>query len=105
MSGLVALLKEDATFTMPPFAFWLQGAADIERWWNGPGTVCRGSQILVTRANGGPAVAVYHPVGEARWEPFAIHLLEVDEGRIAAIHHFLDTALFARFGLPDAITA
>jgi RNA polymerase sigma-70 factor (ECF subfamily) len=105
VTALVGLLQRDATFTMPPYAFWLRGAEQIERWWNGPGTVCVGSRLITTRANGGPAVAVYHPVGAARWEPFAIHLLEVRDGRIAAIHHFLDTALFAAFDLPDAVTA
>src|SRR4051795_8544202 len=105
VEALVRLLQKDAAFTMPPYAFWLRGAEEIERWWNGPGTVCRGSRLIIPRANGGPAVAVYYPVSEQRWEPFAIHLLEVREGRIAAIHHFLDTALFAAFDLPDAITA
>jgi RNA polymerase sigma-70 factor (ECF subfamily) len=105
VTALVGLLQRDATFTMPPYAFWLQGAEQIERWWNGPGAVCRGSRVLTTRANGGPALAVYHPVSAARWEPFAIHLLAVRDGRIAAIHHFLDVSLFAAFGLPDVITA
>ncbi|WP_210508221.1 sigma-70 family RNA polymerase sigma factor [Naasia sp. SYSU D00057] len=105
VQALVGLLQQDAAFTMPPFAFWLRGADQIEQWWNGPGTVCRGSKVLPTRANGGPAVAVYHPVSADRWEPFAIHLLEVRDGRIAAIHHFLDTTLFGAFGLPDALSA
>lgn len=104
VTALVGLLQRDATFTMPPYAFWLKGADDIERWWNGPGDVCRGSRVLTVRANGGPAVAVYHRVGEARWEPFALHLIEVEGGRIAAIHHFLDSQLFAAFGLPEALT-
>ena len=73
--------------------------------WHGPGAVCRGSRTLVIGANGGPALAVYHPVAPTRWEPFALHLFEVADGRIAAIHHFLDTGLFARFGLPDALLA
>jgi RNA polymerase sigma-70 factor, ECF subfamily len=103
---LVSLLAEDAAFSMPPYEFWLRGAPDIERFWLGPGLVCKGSRVLVTRANGGPAVAAYHPAGPGRWEPWAIHLLQVRDGRIAGIHHFLDldATLFARFGLPEAIT-
>ncbi|MEP6851634.1 MAG: sigma factor-like helix-turn-helix DNA-binding protein [bacterium] len=61
VNALVGLLQHDGTFTMPPYAFWLRGVDDIRRWWNGPGTVCRGSRIRLTQANGGPAVAVYHP--------------------------------------------
>jgi RNA polymerase sigma-70 factor (ECF subfamily) len=105
VTALVALLHEDATFTMPPYLFWMRGHADIARWWNGPGSVCRDSRMLLTRANGGLAVAVYHPVAADRWEPFAIHVLEVREARIGGICHFLDTSLFAAFGLPPEITA
>jgi RNA polymerase sigma-70 factor, ECF subfamily len=105
VSALVGLLQRDATFTMPPFAFWLRGVDDIQRWWDGPGRVCAGSRILLTRANGGPAVAVYHPVGDTRWEPFAIHVLEVRDGRIAGICHFLDVSLFGEFDLPELLTS
>lgn len=105
VEALVGLLQYDATFTMPPYAFWLRGTDDIRRWWDGPGTVCRDSRILHTRANGGPAVAVYHAVADDRWEPFALHLLETWDGRIAGICQFLDISLFTAFGLPDTITA
>jgi RNA polymerase sigma-70 factor (ECF subfamily) len=101
---LVSLLAEDAAFSMPPYGFWLRGAPDIERFWLGPGLVCKGSKVRVTRANGGPAMAAYHPAGAGRWEPWAIHLLQVRDGRIAGIHHFLDTSLFAVFDLPKVIT-
>jgi RNA polymerase sigma-70 factor (ECF subfamily) len=104
VTTLVSLLREDAVFSMPPFTFWLRGVEDIERWWTGPGDVCRGSKMVLTRANGGPAVAAYHPVGPGRWEPFGLHLLEVRDGRIASICHFLDTSDFADFGLPPEIT-
>ncbi|MBO0869289.1 MAG: sigma-70 family RNA polymerase sigma factor [Micromonosporaceae bacterium] len=105
VAALVALLHEDATFTMPPYLFWMRGRADIQQWWSGPGTVCRNSRLLLTRANGGPAVAVYHPAGDKRWEPFAIHVLDVREGRIGGICHFLETGLFPAFELPAEITA
>ena len=104
VAALVGLLQQDAAFTMPPYAFWLRGADQIERWWEGPGRIaCAGSRTVLTRANGGPAVAVYHPVAKDRWEPFAIHLIDVRDGRIAAICHFLDVSLFPAFGLPEAI--
>lgn len=106
VQALVALLHEDATFEMPPYEFWMRGASDIHAWWDGPGAAaCRGSRVLLTRANGGPAVAVYHPVATDRWEPFAIHVLSVRDGRIGGICHFLDTGLFAAFGLPAELTA
>ena len=101
---LVGLLTEDAIFSMPPFELWLRGASAIERWWRGPGQICRNSRTVAVRANGQPAVAVYHDVGGRRWEPFAIHVLDIEGGRISAITHFMNQVVFAEFGLPDEIT-
>ncbi|WP_344683162.1 sigma-70 family RNA polymerase sigma factor [Saccharopolyspora taberi] len=102
---LVKLLAEDAVFSMPPYALWLRGATDVEAWWRGPGQVCRGSRVLPTRANGGPAAAVYHPVGHQRWEPFALHVVDVRDGRIAGLTHFMGPAVFAELGLPSELVA
>ena len=105
---LVQLLAEDAAFSMPPYELWLKGVAQIERWWRGPGQVCRNSRMITTRANGQPAVAVYHAVGNGRWEPFALHVLDsqpIDgQHRITAITHFMGPAVFAEFELPDQVT-
>ncbi|RKE59461.1 RNA polymerase sigma-70 factor (ECF subfamily) [Dietzia kunjamensis] len=97
---LVTLLTDDAEFSMPPFEPWLRGSAEIERWWRGPGEVCRNARTITTSANGRPAVAVYHAVGDQRWEPFAIHVLDSDAGRISAITHFIGAHHFSEFGLP-----
>lgn len=102
---LVKLLAEDAVFSMPPYELWLRGATDVEAWWRGPGQVCRGSRVLPTRANGGPAAAVYHPVGQQRWEPFALHVVDARDGRIAGLTHFMGPAVFAEFGLPRELVA
>lgn len=104
VAGLVSLLHEDATFSMPPYEFWLLGPAEVTRWYAGPGEVCRNSRIVETTANGAPAFAAYHLVKERRWEPFALHLLDVRGRRIAGICHFLDVSIFPAFGLPDALT-
>jgi RNA polymerase sigma-70 factor, ECF subfamily len=101
---LVALLADDAVFSMPPYELWLQGAASVEQWWRGPGEVCRDSRALVTSANGRAAAAVYHPVDVGRWEPFALHVLEVVDERVAAITHFMGAAVFAEFGLPPFLS-
>ncbi len=90
VDALVRLLTSDADFTMPPLTFWLRGSEQIERWWRGPGEVCRGSRIVRTRLNGCPAVAAYHPAGPGRWDPFAVHVLEISAAGITAITHFLD---------------
>lgn len=107
---LVALLAEDAAFSMPPFQLWLQGTANIERWWRGPGQVCRDSRVIPTTANTQPAVAVYHPAGDGVWKPFALHVLDGrpgdDDGhlRIGAITHFMGAEVFEQFGLPPDVS-
>ncbi|RKS80555.1 RNA polymerase sigma-70 factor (ECF subfamily) [Motilibacter peucedani] len=106
VDALVSLLHDDVTFSMPPLAFWLRGTVDVRGFYDGVGQVCRGSRIVLTRANGSPAVAVYHPAAASgTWEPYALHVIEVRDGRIASICHYLDTSLFPAFELPPALTA
>jgi RNA polymerase sigma-70 factor, ECF subfamily len=102
MSSLVTLLQDDAQFSMPPFPLWIVGPDDIARFMTTTGAHCEGSKVLVTSANGGPAIAVYHPV-EDGYEPWAIVVLETSDGRISGLHHFLYPELFAEFGLPPRL--
>ncbi len=100
IASLVSLLRADATFSMPPFPLWLRGPDEVGRFMLGTGIHCKGSRLLPTSANGGPAVGVYHPAGPGAYEPWAIIVLEMSGGRIAGLHHFLYPELFAEFGLP-----
>jgi RNA polymerase sigma-70 factor (ECF subfamily) len=83
---------------------WLRGRTTIERWWRGPGQICHNSRLIMTAANRQPAVAVYHDVGSRRWEPFALHVLDLRGARIAGITHFMGPKAFAEFGLPPEVT-
>jgi RNA polymerase sigma-70 factor (ECF subfamily) len=103
MPALVSLLHEDATFTMPPFALWLQGPDQVTAWMLGQGHGCRGSRLLATSANGCPAFAVYRRSGPDRHEPFAITMLEITGDRVSAVNNFVGTALFSHFGLPPRL--
>jgi RNA polymerase sigma-70 factor (ECF subfamily) len=102
MDSLTSLLREDATWSMPPYELWLQTHDDIRRWCLGPGIGCRGSRLVPTTANGSPAFAQYRPSGAGgSFEPWSLHVLEISDGRIAGISFFLDTErLFPLFGLP-----
>jgi RNA polymerase sigma-70 factor (ECF subfamily) len=102
---LVTLLHDDATTNMPPYPMWWRGPDDIGRWMEGPGSGCRGSRLVPVEANGVPSFAQYRAAGPGRWEPFALHVLEVSGDRISGITFFLDTGLFALFGLPDHLEA
>jgi RNA polymerase sigma-70 factor, ECF subfamily len=102
LDALTALLHEDATMSMPPYALWLRGHGPIRAWFLGRGVACRGSRLVPTSANGLPAFGQYKPAGPGRpLQPWALGVLEPARGRIAAMTFFLDTAaLFPRFGLP-----
>ena len=103
MDALTSLIQEDATQSMPPFDMWLSGRDDILTWWFGPGAGCRGSRVLpTTAANGSPAFGQYKPsaTGEG-YDPWALQVIEMSEGRIVEFTFFLDTdTLFPLFGLP-----
>jgi RNA polymerase sigma-70 factor, ECF subfamily len=103
MDALTSLIHEDATQSMPPFDMWLAGRDDILAWWAGPGVACRGSRVIpVVSANGAPAFGQYKPseTGEG-YEPWALQVLEIEDGRIVELTFFLDTkTVFPLFGLP-----
>jgi RNA polymerase sigma-70 factor (ECF subfamily) len=102
IEALTALIQEDATQSMPPFDLWLRGRDDIFTWWFGPGIGCKGSRVIPTvSANGSPAFGQYKPSVDGGYEPWALQVLELEDGRIAEFTFFLDTAtLFPLFGLP-----
>jgi RNA polymerase sigma-70 factor, ECF subfamily len=102
---LVSLLHEDAVQSMPPFAMWLRGAANIGAWMVQPGpSGCRGSRLLPTTANGCPAFGQYRPDPAGGHAPWALQVLEVTGGRITGMNFFLASLdperLFPQFGLP-----
>jgi RNA polymerase sigma-70 factor (ECF subfamily) len=103
MDALTSLIHEDAKQSMPPYDLWLSGRDDILRWWVGPGAGCRGSRVIPTMAaNGAPAFGQYKPspTGEG-YEPWALQVLEIEDGKIVEFTFFLDTeTVFPLFGLP-----
>ena len=103
MDALCSLIHEDATQSMPPYDLWLSGRDDILKWWVGPGNGCRGSRVIPTgSANGSPAFGQYKPAASGGgYEPWALQVLEIQDGRIGQLTFFLDTqTLFPLFGLP-----
>ncbi|HUR16004.1 MAG TPA: sigma-70 family RNA polymerase sigma factor [Candidatus Limnocylindrales bacterium] len=108
IDALTSLIHEDATQSMPPFDLWLRGRADIFEWWFGPGIGCRGSRVIPTpAANGAPAFGQYKPSESGPgYEPWALQVIEVSDGKIGEFTFFLDTdTLFPLFGLPPRLDA
>ncbi|WP_426560573.1 sigma-70 family RNA polymerase sigma factor [Angustibacter sp. McL0619] len=105
MVALTALIKEDATQSMPPYELWLSGRDDILTWWAGPGIECKGSRLVRTRANGMPAFAQYRPSGPGgAFEPWSLQVLRVQGGKVVEFTMFLDTEhVFPLFGIPMTV--
>lgn len=104
VEGLVALLREDAKFCMPPFSLWLQGRDPVRAWLLGRGSGCRGSKLVRTSACGMPAFGQYRVDPEGGFKAFSLTALELDDEHIVGWTSFLDVeTLFPRFGLPMKI--
>jgi RNA polymerase sigma-70 factor (ECF subfamily) len=105
IEALVALLHDDAVQSMPPFAMWIKGKADIGHWMVQPGpSACRGSRLRAATANGCPAFGQYRPDPAGGYAPWALQVLEISGGKIVGMSCFLNfldaERLFPTFGLP-----
>jgi RNA polymerase sigma-70 factor (ECF subfamily) len=102
VDALVALMREDATLSMPPYTLWLQGRDAIRTWLCGRGAGCRGSRLVPTAACGSPAFGQYRTNGSGGgYHAWALIVLEMSGDRIAGWSSFLDAEnLFPLFDLP-----
>jgi RNA polymerase sigma-70 factor (ECF subfamily) len=102
---VVALLTEDATWSMPPFPAWYRGREAITAFLVA-GPMTEAWRHLPTRANGQPAIGCYS--WDAERKVYAARVLDVltlEGGRIAAITSFVDDEVLTRFGLPATLPA
>ncbi|WP_416957614.1 sigma-70 family RNA polymerase sigma factor [Nocardioides sp. T5] len=95
IAALVTLLHEDATMSMPPYLWWLQGRAAIHEALLGGATVCANGQLVRTSANGSPAFGLYRD-GEA----LGVAVIDLRGTGIERITTFLEPSLMHTFGLP-----
>jgi len=100
IASLVSLLRDDVVMSMPPYDFWLQGPDQMAEWFLGQGIGCKNSRLVAVEANGMAAFASYKPDPAGGYAPWSIQVLELSGDRIVGHHNFLDTSLFAFFGLP-----
>jgi RNA polymerase sigma-70 factor (TIGR02960 family) len=106
ITGVVALLTEDARLTMPPATLEYQGPSVIASFLREVATWRRGQRYLLTptRANTQPAFGCYRTDPHA---PLAhatgLLVLTLEGERIAAITQFLDPGILSRFGLPPTL--
>jgi RNA polymerase sigma-70 factor (ECF subfamily) len=107
IEALVALLSKDGSISMPPWAMWMTGHENLKRWYVGAGKGCAGSRMQLLSVNGQPALAHWKPSDDGGLRQWAIQVLDVVDGEIVHIHHFIDFdgSLFTRFGLPTTFAA
>ena len=123
VDAMVAMLAEDAAWSMPPLASWFGGLEQVREFLaRGPLSGEWRWRHLPASANGQPAVAVYswdEPAGA--YLPFALDVMTLDGDRIRQITAFItrttelddfsrwpeaplgDALDFERFGLPAKV--
>jgi RNA polymerase sigma-70 factor, ECF subfamily len=102
--ALVAMMREDVRWAMPPAPLWFDGRAAVAKLfdafpigWNGD------LRVVATDANRQPAMATYiRPPGGSTHALAALTVLRVEDGRIAELTNFAPE-LLRRFGLPETI--
>jgi RNA polymerase sigma-70 factor (ECF subfamily) len=103
VDAMVAMLADDAEWSMPPHPGWYRGIAAITEFLE-TGPMRLRWRHLRTHANGQPAVGCYL-WDEERGEHvgWVIDVLTLDGARVAAVTSFVGADGFPRFGLPAAL--
>ena len=104
VTGIVALLAADVQWEMPPYESWYRGREDVaqhleRRCPGGPGDF----RLLPAPANGQPGLALYLRGGDGAFRPFCLQVLTFTGDDVTHVATFLDTGLFASFGLPSTL--
>ncbi len=108
LDGFVALLREDAVLSMPPWRQWHVGRAAIRAFmaWVWRPDRRRHHLLVPTAANRQPAFGHYRSESEgSEWRAFGIQVLTLQDDAIASLTNFVDARLFAAFGLPSVLPA
>jgi RNA polymerase sigma-70 factor (ECF subfamily) len=104
VADLVALLKEDATFSMPPLPAWFLGREAIGTFL--AAVIFRGAtpgswRLLPTHANGNPAFGIYQRnEASGGYGAFGIAVVAANGAEVASTTIFMQPTLCARFALP-----
>jgi RNA polymerase sigma-70 factor, ECF subfamily len=131
IDGVVAMLTEDAAFSMPPAPSWHRGTAALTAFLGvGPLSGDWRWRHIFVRASGQPALAFYSwDEAGATYLPFALNVLTIRDGLISDVTAFIARStesrdpeayrrwpeepivpeklvdFFERFGLPDELSA
>src|SRR5207248_467265 len=91
VEAFAAMLADDAAVAMPPLSAWFRGRETIRTW--AAVSPLSGQwrwRALPTQANGQPALGFYAwSAKDARFRPFALNVLSLDESRISQVTAFI----------------
>jgi RNA polymerase sigma-70 factor (ECF subfamily) len=97
VDAVVAMLAEDAAWSMPPLASWFRGPDVRDFLERGPLSGQWRWRRLATTANGQPAVGAYTwDEAEGCYLPFALDVITLDGDRIKEITAFITRAMAGR---------
>ena len=109
LDGFVALLKEDATYTMPPTPQWYAGRQAIFTFFEWAWKAYEGFRLVPTGANRQPAFAAYSRAkADAPWTAHSVHVLALERDAISTLTLFYKPTgprLLDAFGLPLTLPA
>jgi RNA polymerase sigma-70 factor (ECF subfamily) len=107
IDGLVALLRNDVVFAMPPHATWFRGAGAVRTFLETPrfgAFWTRGLRAVLTRANGLPALVFY--AGGPEDEMVRLHSIQVvrcEGGAVAEATTFIGAAYLRGFDVAETV--
>src|SRR5262249_1626714 len=108
VDALAALLKADATFSMPPNPAWVRGVADIRTL--GGGAIFEGQpgrwRMMPTVASGECGFGLYRlNEQDGIYHTYGVQVVGFEGELIAAMTTFRTPALVKCFGLPEDLNA
>jgi RNA polymerase sigma-70 factor (ECF subfamily) len=103
VDAIVAMLADDATFSMPPHPAWYHGRAEIAAFLP-RGPMREQWRLVPVRANGQVAFGCFRwDAGDRCYAAHSLDVLTLEGTRIAHITAFIGDSVPGRFGLPSAV--
>lgn len=101
---LAEIFTSEAIWEMPPYVGWYQGPQAIAALIHQqcPAEAPGDMRLIPLTANGQPAAAMYMRDGDKHL-PFQLQVLDMRADGVSHVVAFLDTTLFAKFGLPQQL--
>ncbi len=101
---LVAVLRQDATLTMPPIPTWFAGRDAVVGFLSTIMPAMGEQRLVATQASGAPAFGAYlRAPGERVFSAHSLQVLKLRDGLVAGIDVFMDPSTLSRFGLPEEL--